>query len=42
MRILIVEDNPALSTLLAERLGVRGINADLSANLKDADHLIQT
>ncbi|MBN05212.1 response regulator transcription factor [Ponticaulis sp.] len=40
MRILIVEDNPALSTLLAERLGVRGINADLAANLEDADHLL--
>lgn len=42
MRILIIEDNRALLALLAERLGVRGIQTDQATNLADAAHLVLT
>ena len=42
MRVLIIEDNQALSALMVERLGVRGILTDQAFNLEDAEHLMQT
>lgn len=41
MRVIVVEDNPGLARLLAERLQVRGLNCDIAGNLDDARTLLK-
>lgn len=41
MRLLIIEDNPRLAALLAERLGVRGFSCDQAPSLASATELLE-
>lgn len=40
LRVIVVEDNPGLARLLAERLQVRGLNCDIAGSLDEARTLL--